>query len=219
MNILVLGASGGCGRWVCRLAAERGHTVKAVVREGSQAPRVSGVHEVVADVLDDSIWPDLLENQDAVISALGIKRSNPRNPFSRLVSPEGLTTSVTKAIVRNAPSSLKRIAAVSAAGVRDSYQSTAGPIRWMISKSNMKPSYDDLESMEGVLADSHLDWMAVRPTTLYERGPTERCKEISSYGLMSRVSRGDVAQWMIHFVEGQSSVSNRTPIIAHVRRA
>jgi hypothetical protein len=218
MNILVLGASGGCGQWVCRLAADRGHNVKAVVRAGSYVQHLPNVVVVQADVLDQSVWPWLLQELYAVISALGIKRKNPGNPFSKLASPEGLTTKVVDFVVQNAPPSLKKIAVISAAGVGNSYSATAGLIRWMISNSNMKSSYDDLESMEGVLSNSGLNWLAVRPTTLYDGGPTDRCKEVSEYCLTSRDPRGDVAQWMIHFVESGSPPASRTPIIAQSRQ-
>ena len=35
MKILVLGASGGCGQWVVKLAYQRGHDITAVVRPNS----------------------------------------------------------------------------------------------------------------------------------------------------------------------------------------
>ena len=214
MNILVLGASGGCGRWVCRLASDRNHNVKAVVREGSNAPHLPKVVEIQADILDQSVWPSLLQEQDAVISALGIKRTNPKNPFSKLASPKGLTTMAVDFVVQNAPPSLKKIAVISAAGVGNSYASTVGLLRWLISNSNMKPSYNDLETMEGVLSNSGLNWLAVRPTTLYDGSPTDKCKEVHEYRLTTRVSRGDVAQWMIDFVESESAPTSRIPIIA-----
>ncbi len=43
-KLLVLGASGGCGRWVVRMAKERGHQVTAIVRPESYLERSEGVN-------------------------------------------------------------------------------------------------------------------------------------------------------------------------------
>jgi len=50
MRLLVLGASGGCGRWLVRLAADGGHRVTALVRDGSDAAAPAGVTVRRADV-------------------------------------------------------------------------------------------------------------------------------------------------------------------------
>lgn len=39
LNLLVLGASGGCGQWLIRLAQERGHHVRALVRPATPFKR------------------------------------------------------------------------------------------------------------------------------------------------------------------------------------
>ena len=47
LNLLVLGASGGCGQWLIRLAQERGHHVRALVRPATPFNPPTGVVQVV----------------------------------------------------------------------------------------------------------------------------------------------------------------------------
>ena len=50
MHLLVLGASGGCGRWAARLATERGHRVTAVVRFATPYEAPAGAEVIRADI-------------------------------------------------------------------------------------------------------------------------------------------------------------------------
>ncbi len=50
MKLLILGASGGCGRWVVRLAAEQGHDVTAMVRRTATPDAPAGVTVFCAPV-------------------------------------------------------------------------------------------------------------------------------------------------------------------------
>ena len=50
-NVLVLGASGACGRWVVGLAKERGHHVTAFVRSTASFDAPEGVRVVEGSVL------------------------------------------------------------------------------------------------------------------------------------------------------------------------
>lgn len=215
MRLLVLGASGGCGRWLVELALKRGHAVRAVVRPETPF-NVNGAVDVLrGSALDEHLLERAVTDCDAVASALGIKRASPRNPWSRITSPPDLTTRVARTLVHLLPRhGIERVAAISAAGVGESAEAAHPLIRWMILHSNMKIAYEDLERMEAVLAASDLDWLAVRPTTLIEGPPSTRACEVERYNLLSRITRGDVAAWMIDAIERPSSVRNRTPMIA-----
>ena len=100
MNLLVLGASGGCGRWICRLAAERGHHVRALVRPETAFDPPAGVDVVLGEVLEPGTLGAALVGRDAVLSALGIVRRWPLNPWSALASPPDLTARVARDLVR-----------------------------------------------------------------------------------------------------------------------
>jgi uncharacterized protein YbjT (DUF2867 family) len=68
-TLLVAGASGALGRFVCGLAAERGWTVRAMVRDAARAPR--GVSAVVADARDVAAVSRAVDGCDAVFSCVG----------------------------------------------------------------------------------------------------------------------------------------------------
>lgn len=121
MKFLVLGGSGGCGRWIVKLACKRGHHVRAVVRENTSFDVSDDVEIIRGSVLDRDVLKQAMKGCDNVVSALGIKRKNPRNPWSKLDSPNDLTTRVAEMLVELMPKfKLNRFIGISAAGVGES---------------------------------------------------------------------------------------------------
>src|SRR6185503_15049117 len=86
MKLAVFGASGGTGREVVSQALEAGHEVTIFVRD----PNVSGlarerVRIVVGDTLhDDAKVAEAVRDQDAVVSALGRRKSFKSEDLIRL---------------------------------------------------------------------------------------------------------------------------------------
>lgn len=215
LRILVLGASGGVGRWVCRLAAQRGWCGTALVRAGSDSEEVQGFALLRGDPLSRPFLAGVVPGHDAVVSCLGLRRSKAANPWSELRSPRDLTQRVAEHLVAlMPPCNVNRLVAISAAGAGDSFAATSPPLRWLIRRSNLGPAYRDLEAMEGVLGDSGLDWMAIRPTTLLRRGPTGRVRNVARYRLTSCITRGDVAATMLDALASSSPFAARTPMLA-----
>ena len=54
-NLLILGASGGCGRWAVRIAKERGYRVTVLVRQESNLEELEGVRVVQGNVMDSFV--------------------------------------------------------------------------------------------------------------------------------------------------------------------
>lgn len=214
MKLLVLGASGGCGQWIVKLASERGHQVRVVVREETHFDPPEDVQTFRGSVLDPKVLLDAIDGCDAVVSALGIKRKNPMNPWSSVTSPEELTTEVAKMLISLMPiCRIDRFVGISAAGVRESIHNVHPIIRWMILNTNMNASYKDLAGMEVTFQKTSLDWLAVRPVTLKNGAPAGRAKLTDYYGLTKSIARGEVAKWMLDKVEQPVPFSNRTPMI------
>ena len=215
MKLLVLGASGGCGSWICKLAAERGHHVRAIVRPTTRFEPPGDVEVIKGNVLDKSTLKEALHDIDGVLSALGIQRKSPLNPWSAVTSPPNLTAAVAKYLTELMPEmGIQRVVAISAAGVGDSITNVNPVIRWMIRNSNMAVSYRDLAGMERTFRDSELEWAAVRPTTLTNQEPTFEIREVDHYGLLSHISRGDVANRMLDLIESTEPIPERTHMIA-----
>jgi uncharacterized protein YbjT (DUF2867 family) len=210
MNLLVLGASGGCGRHVVRHALARGHAVTALVRAETAYEAPVGAVVVRGDVLDTVVIAAALRGCDAVISCLGIRRHWPRNPWSRLLSPPDFTSRAAASLVaamRNA--SVERVLAISAAGVADSAPRMSRVLRWLFGHSQIGAAYRDLAAMEAVYSASGLDWTAVRPVTL-TNGRARAARETARFGLASMIARESVALWLLDHLDGTAS---RTPMI------
>jgi hypothetical protein len=107
---------------------------------------------------------------------------------------------------------VRRVIAVSAAGVGDSRSGMNVLMRAMIAATNIGKNYADLERMEAVYAASGLDWCCVRPTVLTDGPLTRKVRELSGFPLDAWISRADVAWWMVERLSGE--LSRRTPIIS-----
>lgn len=214
MKLLILGASGGCGHWIVKLAVQRGHSVRVIVRPETSYEAPEEVETIRGSVLDRNVLKEGLGTCDTVISALGIKRKSPWNPWSDLASPEDFTARVARMLVKLMPEkNIDRFIGISAAGVRESIHSVHPIIRWMILNSNMRAQYDDLAKMESTFEKTSLDWLTVRPVTLRDGAPARKVKTIDYYGLTKNISRGDVAKWMLDAAEQPVPFSDRKPMI------
>jgi len=167
MKILVLGATGRTGNYIVKEAIDRGMEVNALVRNSSRLLTRNNklkIFEGSPYLKEDVDKP--MEGVDAVISALNVARKSDF-PWSKLVSPADLMSkSVSNTVEVMKEKGVKRIVVISAAGAGDSWESTPGWFRWIINNSNIRHAYADHNKQEEVLADSGLDWTALRPTGL-----------------------------------------------------
>jgi uncharacterized protein YbjT (DUF2867 family) len=211
MKVLVLGASGGVGRHLVRLACDQGHTVRVLVR------RPDAIDSRADTLIDDVLRPGCLDEHvgghEVVLSALGIKRTNPANPWSALASPPDFSSrtavSLVNAMRQYGPA---RVIAVSAAGVGDSAARMNLLMKFFVAKSNVGIGYRDLARMERVFADSGLDWCCPRPTRFTSGPLTRRIKIVQSFPMTAAISRADVAWWMLE--QAARSIPERTPMIS-----
>lgn len=214
MRILLLGASGGCGRWVSRLAGPRGHATTAVVRSNARFDPPEGVVVRRANVLDAEALAEIAPHHDVVVSCLGPQRTSPHNPFSPLRPPEGIAQESARAIVgAMRRSGIRRLVAISAAGVGDSEHALPAVMKWLLEHSTIGAMYADLDVMESVYRSTDLEWTAVRPVTLVDAPPSRRTTVLRRFRTFSVVGRADVAQWLLDVAEGRSSEPSRTPMI------
>lgn len=197
MKLLILGASGGCGRWLVEHAAAAGDEVTALVRPSTPFEADPGVQVLRGEVLDPSVLERAVAGHDAVLCALGLRRAG-KSPWAGLRSPPDLMARVARRLAAVMPrAGVRRLVAVSAAGVRESRAQLSGPVRWLVRQGNVGVAYRDLAEMETALEGSGLDWLAVRPVTLVDGAPAHRAAPVERYGLLSTVRRADVAAWML----------------------
>jgi len=213
MKLLVLGASGGIGRWVVQLAASKSHAVRALVRPGTVYDAPDGVEIRRGEALDWEVLAGAARGVDAVACCLGQRRAG-QSPWSSPLSPPDLMARVTPLLLyAMRETGVRRLIAVSAAGVADSERQLSAPVRWMVRQGQIGVAYRDLAQMEQALAAADLDWLAVRPVTLVNGDPTGRAREVSRYGLLSSVRRSDVAAWMLSALESDLPLRSRTVLL------
>lgn len=214
MHILVLGASGGVGRWLVRLAAREGHTVTALVRPGARTDPAPGVTVIEGDPLDPAVLDRVVPGRDVIASCLGQRRAG-RSAWATLRSPPDLVTQATTRLVGAMQRhGVQRIVIVSAGGVRESAAQCSAPVRWMTRTANVGVAYRDLAAAEAVLAACDHDWCAVRPVILTDGEPTGRAREVARFGLLSTIRRADVAQDILARCTAPAPFTPRTPMIA-----
>jgi len=205
VRVLILGASGGVGRWLTRLAADRGHEVTALVRASSGFVAPPGVDVRVGEVLDGAALDNAVQGQEVVASCLGIRRAG-LNPWAPILSPSDFVTRATQLLVpimhRH---QVRRLIALSAGGVADSFKQCTAPIKRLTKLGTVGVQYRDLTGMEAVLAGSGLKWQVVRPATLLDGKPKGNARAITRYGLLSTIRRSDVAAWILAAIEGPAS--------------
>jgi uncharacterized protein YbjT (DUF2867 family) len=213
MKLSIFAATGGIGRHLVDQAVTAGHDVTAVARNPASLP--AQVRPVTADLAtaEPAALASAVEGADAVLSALG-----PRSKAEYGIASKG-----TRAIV----------GAMQAAGARRLVVVSAAPVGTVASPRRPRPpKYDpgdgffmkhllspliivalrdlylDLALMEDILADSGLDWTAVRPPRLTNKAATGAYR--TAYGRNVRrgltVSRADVAHLMLAVLGQPGSV-------------
>ena len=168
---------------------------------------------LVDDVLRPGCFDEHVHGHDVVVSALGIKRTHPANPWSKLASPPDFSSSTATRLLNTLRKhGISRVIAVSAAGVADSAPSMNWLMKFFVATPNVGVGYRDLAAMERVFADSGLDWCCPRPTRLTNGELTRRVKIVDSFAMTAAISRADVAWWMLEQIT--PPIRERMPMIS-----
>src|SRR4051812_16994439 len=97
-NVFVTGASGFMGS---RLAAEllrRGHSVRGLVRAGSEGKLVAGCEAVIGDALDSAAWRERVRGCDTFVHLVGVAHPSPaKAPQFRSIDLAGARVAVAAA--------------------------------------------------------------------------------------------------------------------------
>ena len=214
MNLLVLGATGNTGRQFVDMALERGHKIRAIVRSTAGVVERDGLELIHGDVLNPSELQQTFNNMDAVVSCLGIRKENPSDPWSPLLSPEDFMARSAVGIVDAMKANgIERLIVISSAGVGDSWETVDSELRTVIQGSNVGKIFLDLNNMEEVLVNSGLDTLAVRPVALVNGDASGAAQIVDRFEKTSKIFTGDVAQWMLDAVERSAPFDQQTEMI------
>jgi len=194
MRLLIVGATGGTGRQLVAQGLERGHAVTALVREPSKLRLEHPQLRVVqGDVLDYGSVEAAARGQDAVISALGHKR---------FFYPTRILSKGTANLLRAMEAhGVPRLVCETALGIGDS-AGRMGLYYTLFVIPVILPFYFwDKTRQERLIAASQVEWIIVRPgalTNAERRGTYRHGPNIGSFILTVRISRGDVADFMLN---------------------
>jgi uncharacterized protein YbjT (DUF2867 family) len=206
-KILVVGATGGTGRWIVRKALAHGYEVTALVRSLDKATALTGAKLLVGDARDESALRAALQGQDAVISALG----TPASPFREVT----LLSTATRALVRAMKAgSVSRLVCITGMGAGDSAGHGGFLFEHLIFPLLLRKVYRDKDRQEAIVRDSGLDWVLVRPAVLSDkpgRDATRALTELADFHGGS-ISREDVASFVVDQARAATWL-HRAPLI------
>jgi putative NADH-flavin reductase len=200
MRLVVLGATGSTGLELVRQAIEHGHSVTALVRSPA---RLGALRDRITvkqgDLLNPAQLEQVIKGHDAVLSGFG-----PRVPVLKADAHllEQFAVALTSAMVH------ARVRRVVVESVAFLFRDSIVPPAYLLGRLLFPRTVADASAMERVFGESDLDWTMVRPPELTDKPYTGRYRvregHLPRFGF--KISRADVADFMIQVVENRSSI-------------
>jgi uncharacterized protein YbjT (DUF2867 family) len=185
MNLVVLGATGRTGSLVVEQALAAGHTVTALVRSPQKLITANPSLRVVAGEATDTLAvARALEGADAIISTLGGGGSVIADSTAAIVAAARQT-------------GVRRIVVLSSWLVE---RDRLNAVTRLLTGIGMGGVIKDKSAGEQLLRDSDLDWTIVYASPLSDgpaTGSAAVLPENANRSMSQRISRTDVAAWMI----------------------
>jgi uncharacterized protein YbjT (DUF2867 family) len=210
MEILVAGGHGQVGLRLLRLAAERGHHGRGLIRNPDHAADLEavGAEPVLCDLEHDDPRPHL-GGADAIVFAAGAgPGSGPER--KRTVDFGGAV----KLIDAASSAGVARFVMVSSMGYDDLEHADEG----------MRPYYEAKRDADAALRPSGLDWTIVKPGRLTDAPGTGRIEAAAALGRRGEIPRDDVALTLLECLEAPNTIraefevlSGETPVREAVR--
>jgi putative NADH-flavin reductase len=200
MNLVILGATGGTGLEIVRQAIERGHSVTALARSPNRLqPFGDRITVKQGNLLNNAELEQVIQGQDAVLSGFG-----PRVPISK--SDANLLQRFASGLVKAMVSAgVRRVVVESVAFL---FKNSLVPPAYLLGQLFFSEIVADASAMEQIFGESQLDWTMVRPPQLTDKPYTGKYRVQEGYlpHFGFKISRADVADFMIKAVEDHSSI-------------
>jgi putative NADH-flavin reductase len=204
MTIAVFGITGRTGLALAEAARARGLAVQGMTRGGQPLAELPDVQLVRGTFADADRVAETVVGADAVCCVIG-----PR-PSSREAFCAAATAAV---IVGMRAAGCRRLLCLTGAMIGSAPGNRSRPMQWM-ARSFAQHAPDlarDREEQERIVAASGLDWTIVKPPRLTEGSASGRvCAGTDlRLGLLSRISRADLAAFMLDEIDGRAYVRQR----------
>lgn len=208
MNVLVFGASGATGREVVEQTLDRGHSVRAFVRDpGKLRNQRAKLTLMVGDVTDQAAVEHVVRDSDVVVSTLGSGNSLDAHP--------DLIDGVRNIVRAMEQAGVRRLVYLSMLGVAGSDRQLGFVDRYIVLPFLLRNVMNDHARKEALIQQSALDWVIVRPPRLTNGPYTGRYRSgeaVAEKTLLASISRADVADFMLKQFSDNRYV-HRTPAV------
>lgn len=211
MKISILGATGGIGSQVLKMALDAGHEVVAI---GRRPELINVKHHALriakGDVLNEKTFAGALKGVDVVVSAIGVRNTKPTTLYS-----EGIKN-ITSAMKDAGVERLLCISALPVDGVTPGMPLIMKVVTRFILIPLLKNNYADTLRMEKAVESSGLKWTIIRPPKLTNKEPAGRYRVSVGGHLRSpwSISRADVADFIVRHLDDASTFMKRVEIAA-----
>lgn len=215
MKVLLLGATGRTGKLILGQLIAQGYAVNAIVRDKTKVEiSAAGLTVMQGSTLDEALLKLAIQGCDAVISALNVARNNDF-PWSALRTPERLMSETMEKVIRVAnKAGVKRVIVLSAWGVNETLNDIPWWFKFTIQHSNIKYGYLDHERQEKLLAQSNLNWTAIRPVGLINSKADKKVRVFldnkTKPSLM--ISRKSVADFTVQVLKEETYIGSAPAI-------
>ncbi|MFC1975764.1 NAD(P)-dependent oxidoreductase [Chloroflexota bacterium] len=216
MKLLIFGATGRTGLALVSQALDEGHSVTAFARN----PKAMNIQHpdltvVQGDILDYESVDAAMQNQEVVLSALGV------NSFKKNTIISDGTQNILKAMCEH---HVKRFICVTTMGLGDSKNQKGWayimPISLMFRLQRLPilcNQFLDRELQEEYIKNSALDWIIVRPGGLTNGPHTGNYRHgfsIDDTTIKVQISRADVADFMLKQIADDTYL-HKTPSLSY----
>jgi uncharacterized protein YbjT (DUF2867 family) len=209
LHILVIGATRGVGLRVTRLAAARGHKVRAMARNIASAPTTSGVAWLAGDVADAKSVAEAVAAIDVVVLTIGAA------PGARQVTQFSTGTRHVLAALKDRPQ--VRVIVVTGIGAGDSRGHGGWAYDRLVLPALLGSIYSDKDRQEVLLHESPQDYVVVRPGFLTDDSASMPYRVVTQLGALrsGSVSRSQVAEFIVACAE-QGLFARSTVLLTRV---
>ena len=207
MRVLIFGATGGTGRELVLQALQKGYDVSAFVRNPSNLTiQTARLHIVQGDIQRVESIHSAIPGHDAVLSALG----------TRSLGPTTLLSDAAREIVRSMEAhGVRYILWESSLGIGKTRGQLSPLYNWVLIPLLLRHVFADKERQEATIQATRLEWTIVQPAALTNGPRTERYRVGGSAcngRLFPRISRADVAHFMLKELEQRGHVRKVVPL-------